>query len=101
MTFTSSVARSLPFILMMPLASHSFAGAAKPPAVEVDETTNRYKNLETLARGLFYLETMYVDPEKVKEDDMVQHALKGVVDHLDPHTMLMPAKAFEDRKSVV
>lgn len=95
MTFTSSVARSLPFILMMPLASHSFAGAAKPPAVEVDETTNRYKNLETLARGLFYLETMYVDPEKVKEDDMVQHALKGVVDHLDPHTMLMPAKAFE------
>jgi carboxyl-terminal processing protease len=80
---------------MMPLASHSFAGAAKPPAVEVDETTNRYKNLETLARGLFYLETMYVDPEKVKEDDMVQHALKGVVDHLDPHTMLMPAKAFE------
>ena len=60
-----------------------------------DETSARYKNLETLSRGLFYLETLYVDPEKVKEDQMIQHALKGIVDHLDPHTMLMPAKAFE------
>jgi carboxyl-terminal processing protease len=38
---------------------------------------------------------MYVDPEKVEEGPMIQNALKGVVDHLDPHTMLMPAKAFE------
>jgi carboxyl-terminal processing protease len=60
-----------------------------------DETSNRYRSLETLARGLFYLETMYVDPEKVKESDMAPNALKGVIDHLDPHTMLMPAKAFE------
>lgn len=60
-----------------------------------DDVANRYKNLETLARGLFYLETLYVDPDKVKEDQMIQHALKGIVDHLDPHTMLMPAKAFE------
>lgn len=67
--------------------------SAQPTAA--GETFNRYKNLETLARGLFYLETLYVDPDKVKEDLMVQHALKGIVDHLDPHTMLMPAKAFE------
>jgi carboxyl-terminal processing protease len=69
------------------------AAEKKPPAN--DEAFNRYKNLETLARGLFYLETLYVDPDKVKEDQMIQHALKGIVDHLDPHTMLMPAKAFE------
>lgn len=60
-----------------------------------EDTYNRYKNLETLARGLFYLETMYVDPDKVREEQMIQHAIKGIVDHLDPHTMLMPAKAFE------
>jgi carboxyl-terminal processing protease len=60
-----------------------------------DETSGRYRNLETLARGLFYLETMYVDPDKVKEEQMVQNALRGIVEHLDPHTMLMPAKAFE------
>lgn len=69
--------------------------AEQSPGPHQDDAYNRYKNLETLARGLFYLETMYVDPEKVKEDQMIQHALKGVVDHLDPHTLLMPAKAFE------
>jgi carboxyl-terminal processing protease len=83
-------------VIQILFASQSSSAASqKDAAAESDQTTARYKNLETLARGLFYLETMYVDPEKVKEDDMVQHALKGVVDHLDPHTMLMPAKAFE------
>ncbi len=51
--------------------------------------------METLARGLFYLETLYVDPQKVKQDAMVTNALRGVVDKLDPHTMLMPKRAFE------
>lgn len=80
-------------LLVTPLAQLS---AQQPQgAPHQDEAYNRYKNLETLARGLFYLETMYVDPDKVKEDQMIQHALKGIVDHLDPHTLLMPAKAFE------
>ena len=61
-------------------------------AVEISE---RYRSLETLARGLFYLETMYFDPEKVEQDDLVHNALKGIVDQLDPHTMLMPRKAFD------
>ena len=37
---------------------------AKLPKIE-----NRYKSLETFARGLFYLETMYVDPKKVVTDE--------------------------------
>ena len=77
------------------LISLSPLKAQQPPGPHQDESYNRYKNLETLARGLFYLETMYVDPDKVKEDQMIQHAIKGIVDHLDPHTLLMPAKAFE------
>jgi carboxyl-terminal processing protease len=77
------------------LSSLSPLRAQQPPRPHQDESYNRYKNLETLARGLFYLETMYVDPDKVKEDQMIQHAIKGIVDHLDPHTLLMPAKAFE------
>lgn len=77
------------------LSSLSPLKAQQPPGPHQDESYNRYKNLETLARGLFYLETMYVDPDKVKEDQMIQHAIKGIVDHLDPHTLLMPAKAFE------
>jgi C-terminal processing protease CtpA/Prc len=75
------------------LASAEAAKDNKRPTQ--DETSDRYRSLETLARGLFYLETMYVDPDKVKEAELVPNALKGIIDHLDPHTMLMPAKAFE------
>ena len=83
-------------VLLLCLLGASHLNAANEKSGQTnDETSARYKNLETLARGLFYLETLYVDPEKVKEDQMIQHALKGIVDHLDPHTMLMPAKAFE------
>ena len=77
------------------LTGSAWSAPAKPHPAAPDQTAERYKSLETLARGLFYLETMYVDPEKVEEGPMIQNALKGVVDHLDPHTMLMPAKAFE------
>lgn len=73
--------------------------AAKAKAPESDDGTERYRSLETLARGLFYLESMYVDPDKVKEPDLVQYALKGIVDHLDPHTMFMPVKAFDQLTS--
>lgn len=65
-----------------------------PPVLDA-----RYRSLETFARALFYLETMYVDEDKVREDAMVGHALKGIVDHLDPHTMIMPKKAFEQLTS--
>ena len=77
------------------LAQTVVSAPAKPQPASSDQTADRYKSLESLARGLFYLETMYVDPEKVEERQMIQNALRGVVDHLDPHTMLMPAKAFE------
>ena len=42
------------------------------------EVEERYKALETFARGMFYLETLYVDPTKVNQSDMVANALKGI-----------------------
>jgi carboxyl-terminal processing protease len=60
---------------------------------------NRYRSLETLARGLYYLENLYVDPTKVKTEDLVFNALKGVVANLDPHTMVMPRRAFDQMTS--
>ncbi len=71
------------------------APAPATPAPAVPDLGDRYKALETLARGLYYLESMYVDPTKVQQEQMIQYALKGVVEKLDPHTMLMPKKAFE------
>ncbi len=55
----------------------------------------RYKSLETLAKGLYLLETMYVDASMVSSDKLMAAALKGIVSELDPHTMLLPKKAFD------
>lgn len=71
---------------------------AAPESKELNnlpQIDTRYQPLETLARGLFYLETMYVDEAKVKPEDLATNALKGVIEKLDPHTVLMPKKAFE------
>lgn len=82
-------------LLRLPVA----VAAPQSPDANAPQIEDRYKALETFARGMFYLETLYVDPDKVKQDDMVSNALKGVVDKLDPHTMIMPRKAFEQLTS--
>ncbi|SMF46051.1 S41 family peptidase [Pseudobacteriovorax antillogorgiicola] len=64
-------------------------------AAEKNPSGNRYKSIETLAKGLFYLENLYVDPNKVVYEDMVYEAMKGVVTQLDPHTVVMPRRAFK------
>jgi carboxyl-terminal processing protease len=57
--------------------------------------TERYRALETLARGIFYLESLYYDPNKVDQSDVVAHALRGITASLDPHTVYMPKEAFK------
>ncbi len=74
--------------------------ALSPAAEEkLDTGDTRYRSLETLARGLYYLENLYVDPTKVQTEDMVFNALRGIVANLDPHTMVMPRRAFDQLTS--
>ncbi|MBF0442931.1 MAG: S41 family peptidase [Oligoflexales bacterium] len=83
-------------LFMAPIPFHfGFAAEAQKDGKEAAELEKDYKALETLARGLFYLETLYVDPDKVKPESMTTSAISGIVATLDPHTMLMPKKAFE------
>lgn len=78
-------------VLLSPVA------LANPPKKEdaAPDLDERYRSLETLARGLFYLETLYVDPTKVTQENLVNNALNGIVAQLDPHTVVMPSKQFE------
>ena len=79
--------KTLAILLLLP----SFQGLAK----EKNPEGSRYKSIETLAKGLFYLENLYVDPSKVVYEDMVHKAMQGIVSKLDPHTVVMPRKAFK------
>ena len=64
-------------ILLILLSVQSFAS-------EKLSDSNRYKAIETLAKGLYYIENLYVDPGKVNYNDMVERAMHGVVSKLDP-----------------
>jgi carboxyl-terminal processing protease len=77
-------------LLLLALPMKIFAASESVPTVE-----DRYKAFETFARAVYYMENMYVDKDKVDQETMIQSALHGIVEKLDPHTMIMPKKAFE------
>lgn len=83
LAFTSCI------LLLAPAESHATGQASK---IANDD---KYRALETLAKGIHYLESMYVDESRVQESTLVQNAIKGMVDQLDPHTVLMLPKAYE------
>lgn len=72
---------------------------ARPPETnlgdQLPKVEDNYKPLEVLARSLHYLESMYVDRTQTSMEMLVTSAVTGMVSKLDPHTMLMPKKAFE------
>ena len=82
-------------VFMAPFKLHAAPTPAKDLNAALPQLDTRYQSLETLARGMYYLETMYVDIDKVNPTEMATNALKGVIEKLDPHTVLMPKKAFE------
>ncbi|MBA3016195.1 MAG: S41 family peptidase [Proteobacteria bacterium] len=53
-----------------------------------------YKSLETFANVLSILENNYV--EEIKTDEVVQGAIKGMLDVLDPHSSYMKPESFKD-----
>lgn len=99
--------RSMPSIYGLSLASgllfsclfSAHITLAAPEAQQagnnLPQIDSRYLPLEVFAKSMYYLETMYVDEGKVKTDALINNALKGVVEKLDPHTVIMPKKAFE------
>jgi carboxyl-terminal processing protease len=90
----------LPFVILIfvncLLCVHTASAAPKEQVGNnLPQIDTRYQPLEVFAKSLFFLETMYVDEDKVKTDGMITNALKGIVEKLDPHTVIMPKKAFE------
>lgn len=74
-----------------------WAEAANPPkdAAPADQA-DRYQNLELFQKVLHFVENNYV--EKVKNKDLVQGAIKGMLSTLDPHSNFLPPEIFKDMK---
>ena len=62
-------------------------------AVE-DKDQETYKNLETFANVLSLLENNYV--HEVNPDEVLQGAIKGMLDVLDPHSSYMKPASYKD-----
>lgn len=74
-------------LLFALLAITAFAVAQPGPAA-------RNKTTEKFNTALFYLQTVYVDT--VKQDELTEHAIRGMLKKLDPHTVYMTQQEMKD-----
>ena len=63
-------------------------------AKDAGEERDTYKSLETFANVLTILQNNYV--EKINTDQVLQGAIKGMLDTLDPHSSYMKPESFKD-----
>lgn len=64
------------------------------PSQSVAKEQNTYKSLETFANVLSILENNYV--QEIDTEEVVQGAIKGMLDVLDPHSSYMKPESFKD-----
>ena len=60
------------------------------------ERRERYQNLELFQKVLHFVETNYVD--EVKHTELVEGAIKGMMDTLDPHSNFLSTEIYKDMK---
>ncbi len=77
-------------ILIMAVVWLTSGGA--PEVSANDEET--YKGLKIFSDVIDLIEKNYVDP--VDSKDLIQKAIQGMVNSLDPHSQLLPPEAFEE-----
>jgi len=65
-------------------------------AAPSEKPTNRYENIETFQKVLHFVEQNYVEP--VDNRQLIQGAIKGMLDTLDPHSNFLPPQVFRDMK---
>ena len=86
--YTNMIRWLLPvFICVLALT----AGAGGLSALNADEKD--YKSLKLFTKVLEELEENYVD--EVDTDELINNAIKGMVENLDPHSTFMPPKAYD------
>ncbi len=84
---TRSLRPVLPALLALALL-HGGRAAAAPRR----DTTQPYRSLDVLAEVLAYVQNAYVD--ETKEKDLVHAAVEGMLQRLDPHSMLLRPEVY-------
>ncbi len=83
-----------PHILMVVFLSLStFARDEKKPAPKITENRSRFEQLELFNKVLYLVETQYYRP--VSTEKLIEGALKGMMETLDPHSAFLSKDYFE------
>ncbi|NTX12667.1 S41 family peptidase [Myxococcus sp. CA056] len=72
------------------------ARSSASSAVRAEKDDATYRQLETFARVLSYVENNYV--EGPDQERLIYGAIQGMLDTLDPHTVFMPPEVFREMK---
>ena len=87
-------------VLAIALGVNLYLGARNlATSAEVRGKEDVYANMEKFTRVLETVRREYVDEEKVSYEDLVQGALRGMVQTLDPHSEYMDAKKYQTLQS--
>lgn len=88
MKFSKNVlAAIVPVVFLVPTVSET---------AEVKSGTNRYENIEIFQKVLNFVEGNYV--EAVDNRQLIEGAIKGMLETLDPHSNFLPPQVFRDMK---
>lgn len=87
--------RSLSYLLVM-ISFNSYAQPVKipmAPAPKLTENRSRFEQLELFNKVLYLIETQYYRP--VSTEILIEGALKGMMETLDPHSAFLNKDYFE------
>jgi len=85
--------------LLTALALNLFVGAQVYfQSVQAAEKDDPYQNLKLFSTVLERVRQDYVDGEKVTYQELIQGAMKGMLNTLDPHSEFMEANKYDDLK---
>ena len=87
-------------VLAIALGVNLYLGARHlASSAEVRGKEDVYTNMEKFTRVLETVRREYVDEEKVSYEELVQGALRGMIQTLDPHSEYMDAKKYQALQS--
>ncbi len=75
------------------LSFSTFAKDPKVPAPKISENRSRFEQLELFNKVLYLIETQYYRP--VSTEKLIEGALKGMMETLDPHSAFLNKEFFE------
>lgn len=84
---------SVILLSLLSLPTHSADKKATPAAPKITENRSRFEQLELFNKVLYLIETQYYRP--VSTEKLIEGALKGMMETLDPHSAFLNEDFFE------